>query len=65
MADQILRVCPNCEGTDRYKDGKCKACVRLRVKAYNAKTVTPNWNTAVNGVRRISKKCGRQIGSGP
>ena len=37
MAGPILRACPNCGGTDRYKDGKCKACVRLRVKAYNAK----------------------------
>lgn len=35
MADPILRACPNCGGTDRYKDGKCKACVRARVNSYS------------------------------
>ena len=34
MAEPILRACPNCGGTDRYKDGKCKACVIARVKDY-------------------------------
>lgn len=30
-------VCPKCGTTDRYKDGKCKACGRLRVKNYTEK----------------------------
>ncbi len=37
MALAILRVCVNCGGTERYSDGKCKACVRARVKAYSDK----------------------------
>lgn len=37
MVEPILRACQNCGGTDRYKDGKCKACVRARVNAYSAK----------------------------
>ena len=37
MTAQILRACNNCGGTDRYKDGKCKACVRKRVDLYTEK----------------------------
>lgn len=40
MADEIIketRPCKTCGGTERYKDGKCKACVQERVKLYAAK----------------------------
>lgn len=40
MASSIItapRPCKNCGETDRYKDGKCKACVRARVKRYAEK----------------------------
>lgn len=30
-------LCLTCNTSDRYKDGKCKNCVRLRVQAYQKK----------------------------
>lgn len=35
MANSILCPCKTCGSTDRYeRDGKCKACVQRRIKAY-------------------------------